>query len=251
MALKINVPSNPTGNAPVGDNDYQSGQVAALDSTGAACLAGTEAAANTNGTRNIAVGVFGEDHLTANLQSTSQAKEELILASGVAVPLAHDALVANSQRVALKSDDTTVLVAGVDYTISAMAGTVTSTGTKANGTVVTVSYTFNLNDKAEKDFRGQNFRNTLDDVDGSGKSTVWKGYAEIETDQFVTSRAYAISDQLRYTHSSHALGAGKFTNEAGGSTVVDVIVGRVLSVPTAANPFLGVAWTGPDATDIP
>jgi hypothetical protein len=243
MALRMETPGNPVSRHPVGANDYQAGQIAALDSLGNAVLCGTEAAAGTVGPKNKPIGVFGEDHLTSTLITTTQINEEIALQSGVAVALSHNAVIASSQRVVVKSSQV-LLTVNTDYTINNTNGTITSTGTQANGTVVQVSYDFQLNDAAEKNFRGTNFINNTDDTAGSGKSTVWKGFSEFQTDQFVTSQSYAVEDDLRITHSSHAFGAGVFTNESAGSTVVDTVVGRVLAVPTASNPFLTVEWKG-------
>lgn len=249
MSLKFITPSNNTGHTPVGSDDFQQGMVAALDSNGNAVLAGTESAASTNGPKNKAVGIFGDDHITTTLKNTNIVGEELILASGVAVALSHDSVIANSQRVTLKTGGT-LLTETTDYTFSDSAGTLTSTGTQANGTIVLVTYSFGLDDTIEKDFVGVNYRGSRDDAEGSQKATIWKGYSEFETDRFVTSQSYAIGNELRYTHSTHDMGAGLLTNQSGGSTVVDVIVGRVSRVPTAANPFLGVDWYG-TASDLP
>lgn len=249
MALKVITPSFNTGGDGVGADDYRSGQVAAFDSAGLAVLAGTESTASNDGPKNKAVGLFGEDRITTSLQKTTQAFEEVTVTSGVAVALAHDSVVANSQRVVLKSSGA-LQTEGVNYSFDDTAGTITSLNI-ASGTVVQVTYTFNLDDQSEKDFRGVNFKGSLDDTAGSKKSTIWKGFGEFDTDQFVTSQAYSIGDILRYTHSSHSMGAGLLTNEVSGGTVVAVAVGTVRKVPTAADPFLGVEWTGATPSDIP
>lgn len=242
MALKVITPSFNSGGDAVGTDDYRAGQVAAHDSTGACVLAGTESAANTNGAKNKAIGLFGEDRITTTLQITTQVLEEVTVTSGVAVALAHDQVITNSQRVLIKSSGA-VQTEGVNYSFDDAAGTITSLNI-ASGTVVQVTYSFKLDDAAEKDFRGVNYKGSLDDTEGSKKSTVWKGYGEFETDQFVTNVAYVIGDELRYTHSSHDAGAGLLTNAAGSGTVVNVVVGRVRKVPTAADPFLGFEWQG-------
>jgi hypothetical protein len=242
MALKVNTPSNPTGSTPVNGVDFRAGMVAALNPAGQAVLAGSGAAASTNTPENKAVGLFGDDRLTASLRDTAQVNEQVPLTSGVAVALAHSSIVPNSQRVTLANG--TLLVVGVDYTFNASAGTITSLGTQPNGTVVNVTYTFQLATQTLSDFIGVNFRGSNDDTQASGQATVWKGFGEFETDQYVTSQSYAVGDQLRYTHASHALGAGLLTNEAAGSTVVNVVVARVIKPPTAASPFLGFEWLG-------
>jgi len=249
MALKVITPSFNTGGTGVGANDYRSGMVAALDANGLAVLAGTEATATTNGPMNKAVGIFGEDRITQTLQQTTQAFEEVTVTSGVAVALAHNAIVSGSQLV-VRKDTNQPQVVNVNYTMDFVNGTLTSVNIPS-GTVVQVTYTFQLNDQSEKDFRGVNFKGSVDETAGSHKATIWKGYGEFDTDQFVTSQSYAVGDILRYTHSSHPMGAGLFTNEAAGNTVVAIAVGRCRKVPTAADPFLGVEWLGPKADATP
>lgn len=242
MALKVITPAFNTGTDPVGTDDYRAGMVCAHDSTGKAVLAGTESAKTTNGPKNKAVGLFGEDKITTILQTTTQVTEEVTVTSGVAVALSHDAVVADSQRVINKATGS-AYVETTNYTFDDANGTITSVNI-ASGTVVQVTYTFKLDDQNEKDFRGVNFKGSLDDTAGSSKSTVWKGYGEYATDQFVTSAAYLVGDELRYTHSSHAMGAGLLSNEASSAAVVNVVVGRVTKVPTASDPFLGFEWQG-------
>lgn len=249
MALKVITPSFNTGTDPVGTDDYRSGMVAARDSLGNVVLAGTESAAGTDGPKNKAIGLFGEDRITTTLQQTSQVLEEVTVTSGVAVALSHNGVVPDSQRVIIKSSGA-LQTEGVNYSFDDANGTITSINI-ASGTVVQVTFTFKLNDQVEKDFRGVNFKGSTDDTAGSKKATVWKGFGEFQTDQFVTNQAYAIAQTLRFTHSSHAMGAGLLTNEAGGSTVVAIAVARVNKVPTAADPFLGAEWIGGAADDIP
>lgn len=242
MALKVITPSFNTGGDAVGTDDYRAGMIAAHDSSGNCVLAGTESAKGTNGPKNKPIGIFGEDRITTVLQQTSQVSEEVTVSSGVAVALAHDSIVTNSQRVVNKASGS-AYTETTNYTFDDAAGTITSVNIPS-GTVVQVTYTFKLDDQSEKDFRGVNFKGSLDDTAGSKKSTVWKGYGEFHTDQFVTAQSYAIGDELRVTHSSHDMGAGLLSNEASSAAVVNVVVGRVTKVPTAADPLLGLEWQG-------
>lgn len=260
MALKVTTPGQNTGFDNVGTDDYRSGQIGARGADGAVFLAGTEAAAGTDGPLNRPVGILGEDRLTSTLQVTTQVAERVsattgaAAADGPATALAHDSVVANSQfleiavtngAVTAGTDLTEGAAGGGDYLFTDAAGTFTihsgGPATLVDSTTyeIDVSYSFQLDDPDETNFRGVNFKGSLDDTEGSGKATVWKGFGEYETDQFVTSVAYTIGQELRFTHSSHAMGAGLLTNEAGGATVVAIIVGRVTKLPTASDPFLG------------
>lgn len=247
MALKVITPGVNTGFDPVGVNDYREGMIAARDSSGNVVLAGTEAAAGTSGPKNKAIGVLGEDRLTSQLQATTQVQEEVTSVDTVAVALAHNGIKTGSVRVVTKVGGTVLTGPGAapanDFNVDLTNGTITVDATGPNtipdGTVVLVTYTFELNDQIEKDFRGVNYKGSLDETEGSKKSTVWKGYGEYETDQFVSNQAYAVGDKLRVTHSSHAMGAGLLTKEASGGTVVAGTIARCTKVPTAAQPFLG------------
>ena len=124
-----------------------------------------------------------------------------------------------------------------NFTINGVTGVITpivaGTHTNTAGDVWEVTYTFQLNDDFEKNFRGVNFKGAMDDTEGSKKATVWKGFGEFTTDQFVTSATYAVGDVLRCTTAGHALGAGLFTNEAAGG-VVNKVLAVVTSVLTAS-----------------
>lgn len=244
MSLKVLTPSNNTGYDDVSTvSDYRSGMIAARTATGAITVAG---AADDPATGTKPVGILGEDRLTSGLQRTSQVEELITITISVAVALAHNAVVSGSQRL-VRVSDSAVLALTTDYTIDATNGTITGVSggpaTLLTGDVVRVTYTFSLNDDFEKAFRGPNFKGSTDDTEGSHKATVWKGYGEFQTDQFVTSRAYAIGDLLRPTIGAHALGVGFVTNESSGATVAAAIVGRVNKLPTASDPFIGFETT--------
>jgi hypothetical protein len=246
MALKVITPSANTGFDPVGADDYRSGMIGARDGGGNVVVCGSS---NDPDSGTKAIGVLGEDRLTSALQTTTQ-KDELvtITAFAVGIALSKDSLVPNSQKLVNQGPSFVGdLVEGVDYTIVDATGVVTfiDTASTAVGDVVAATYTFKLNDDFEKTFRGVNFKGATDDTEGSKKATVWKGHGEFETDQFVTSNAYAVGEQLRVTKSAHDMGPGLLTNEAAGANVAagpaaDALgVARVTKVPTASDPFLG------------
>lgn len=246
MALKVTTPSANTGFDPVGADDYRSGMIAARDGSGNIVVCGSS---NDPDTGDKPLGLLGEDRLTSALQTTTQVEEQITVTNTVGIALAHDAVVPDSQRVVRVSDSALLVegpAAGGDYDFNDTTGVITThTGgpnTVADGDVVKVSYSFKLNDEDEKNFRGVNFKGATDDTEGSKKATVWKGYGEFETDQFVTSRAYAIGDLLKSTKSGHSMGAGLLTNEAPGANVGTTVCARVTKVATASDPFLGLEF---------
>lgn len=267
MALKVITPSQNTGYEAVGVDDYRSGMIGARAADGSIVVCGS---ANDPNSGVKPVGILGEDRLTSALQRTDQILEEFSAtcgaagADGPAVALAHDNVVANSQRVVTTTTvgavaAGTVLTegaaAGGDYLFTDAAGTITihsgGPASLLDSTTypLSVSYTFQLDDDYEKDFRGVNFKGALDDTEGSKKATLWKGYGEFETDQFVTNQAYAVGDPLRVTLSGHSMGAGLLTKEAAGANVAAgpaadaLTIARVTKVPSASEPFLGLEWT--------
>jgi hypothetical protein len=245
MALKVITPSANTGFDPVGADDYRSGMIAARDNDANVVVCGS---VNDPDAGTKPIGVLGEDRLSAALQTTTQKDEELTVPAAVTTPavaLSKDAIVPNSQRLFNVTLDV-ALVEGTDYTLVDATGVVTfiNTGNVDPGNIVQATYTFKLNDTFEQNFRGTNFKGSGDDTEGSKKATVWKGWGEFETDQFVTAVAYTPGDLLRVTLVGHSMGAGLLTNEAAGANVAvgpsaTLGIARVTKVPTASDPFIG------------
>ena len=127
--------------------------------------------------------------------------------------------------------------AGTDYTgytVVALNGTVTRSGTGsdiASGETVYVTYTYQ---KTETDLQreGKNFLNTNDDTQGSNRIVLLQGNWRIYTDKFDTSRNYTQNQQLYVANDD----SGVFTNDTGSAKKF----GRVVSLPTASNAFIGI-----------
>ncbi len=125
----------------------------------------------------------------------------------------------------------------VDYSYSAVNGTVTRLATIASGGTVYVTYTFQLSatDIASGANApgnvGLNFNLNSDDTAGSGKITIIQGLSTVFTDQYDTSRTYTLNEQL------YVMNGGQFTNV---TPPGQAKFGRVVSVPTASDPYLGV-----------
>lgn len=164
---------------------------------------------------------------TSTLTSTI-ANEALVLNDTSATLLDH----ANVSNVKVKSATTggTTYTVTTDYTVNTTNGTVTRVDGQAiaNGATVYVSYTYQLS-TAEAGNK-LNFYLHHDDTAGSGKITVIQGYGTIYTDQYDSSKSYAINDTVYPTIS------GKFTNVAD----YNKPFGKVISVPSASDPYLGI-----------
>lgn len=132
-----------------------------------------------------------------------------------------------------------------NYTLSAANGTLTwdnpPTGTNApaDGATVYVSYTFALTTNDYR-FQGLNFFNTLDDVTISeGRLTIVQGPALIFTTQYTNVEAtpFTVNAPL-YCGGANAGEEGLFTTDSSSAD----FVGHVVQVPTADDPYLGVAF---------
>lgn len=136
----------------------------------------------------------------------------------------------------------TLYVVGVDYTVNAANGQITRTGgsTIPSGSTVYVSYTYDLA-QADYLFQGLNFWNSNDDATiAEGRLTVVQGPATLFTTEFDTSRTYTLTGagaSLYCGGATPAL-AGLFTNNAAEGRYV----GRVMQLPTASDPYLGVRF---------
>lgn len=133
----------------------------------------------------------------------------------------------------------TLYASGVDYTLSTTNGTLAwlSAGAIPSGGTVFVTYTFQLtatdltSGVNAPGYVGLNFGLNNDDTQGSGKIVLIQGLSTVFTDQFDTSRTYNINDKV------YCDGNGVFGNLAYAGALQ---FGRVVSVPTASDPYLGV-----------
>lgn len=152
---------------------------------------------------------------------------------------------ANVSNVAVRAaaNGGTDIPATNNYTLSTANGTLTwdnptsGTAAPANGATVYVTYTFALTEMDYR-FQGKNFFNTNDDVSiAEGRLTIVEGPAKIFTTQYVTSDIFTVNDALYC--------GGDVAGEEGLFTVVPTnseLVGHVMQPPTAADPYLGVAF---------
>lgn len=199
---------------------WQAGQIAAYS---------TDSAGNTTvtvaGTGNTAAGVFKYEKATTMYGVA--VKEALVLTGTTAGSLDH----ANISNVLVEDSAGTDYAVTTDYTVNTVNGTITRSGTASaiiTGDTVYVTYTYQKTE-AEVLRDGKNLYNTNDYTAGSNRITVYQGNWRLYTDQFDTSLNYTVGAQL-YVGATGKFTAAVLTNKAG----------RVVDVPTAANPFLGV-----------
>lgn len=174
--------------------------------------------------------------------------EQITLIVGTAVNL-KKANVSNV-RVAAAPAMGAALTVTTDYTVNAVNGTITGVAAGPSGVttglVVFVTYTYQLT-ASDFDFQGRNFWNFTDDVTiQDGRITVMTGWTIVFTTQFDTSRTYALSGAASNLYCSggtgDTVGSGLFTNNANSAN--NEFVGRCIQLPTATDPYMGVAFGG-------
>jgi len=131
-----------------------------------------------------------------------------------------------------------------DYTVSYTNGTVTRViagagGSIPDGAYVFVNYQYELTAQDVQD-DGSNFWNFKDDVTiQGGKVTVITGDSMIFTTAYDSNKTFTIGQTL-YAGTSADLLEGFVTSTAGSGSFV---VGTVLQLPTADDPFMGIKST--------
>ena len=205
------------GNEAVDPNAvFQAGMVAARGASGITTTDGT--------TRPVGI-------LKWNKATTiygTEVKEAVVLTGTTASNLKHS----NVSNVLVENAAGTNYTVTTDYTVNAVNGTITRNGGGGitSGATVYVTYTYQKTE-AEKRNDGLNFGLNMDDTAGSNKITVISGFSTVYTDQYDTSKDYALEDKIYPTS------GGKLTNSFADSTHV---IGRVVFVPTAPDAYLGV-----------
>lgn len=212
------------------------GQLVTKTSAGIALSDGT-----TSGSAKGVLGIAKWNK--ANALYSAVVDEAVVLVGTTASNLKHPSLLgasntSNSLKVSLTPGGAPLTVT-TDYTCSITNGTVTrvALGAIADGATVYCSYTF-LIQNTDLDFQGRNFWNFLDDVTiQDGHITVLTGWTMLFTTQYDTHQQYAMGDTLYASIAADACGIGYFTNVSGGHNIV---VGTVIQVPTATDPYLGL-----------
>jgi hypothetical protein len=208
------------------------GMVAFLATSGAGATVATTAASGT-----VPIGTFWKDaalsYMRTNIESGTFSAANI-------VTLSKGNVVGTGYIKVTNSAGTVVYTQGTDYTVNTVNGVVTrlAGGTIAALATVLIWYSYNLqqtqvywdNVSTQWTAAGQNYDRQPDDTLGSGKITVAESDAKLYTDQYDVNQTYTLNAPLY----SNAL--SQWTTVAGFTSVC----GRVISVPTANDPFLGV-----------
>ena len=157
------------------------------------------------------------------------AREAVTLTGTTASNLDH----ANVSSVKVENSAGTNYLVTTDYTVSTTNGTVTRVGGGgiASGETVYVTYTYQKTE-AEMNRDGKNFLLNNDDTQGSNRITIIQGFSTIYTDKYDTSLDYTVGSSV-YVRSD-----GYFTATDYGTVFGPF--GKVVSVPTASDPYLGI-----------
>lgn len=207
------------------------GMVAFLTTSGGSVVA-TTAASGT-----VPIGTFWKDRASTWVRSTV---ETGTFDANNQVSLSKGNILSTAFVKVTNSGGGTVYTQGVDYTANTTNGVITrlAGGSIAASASVVIWYRYNLQNAAvywdnastQWTAAGQNYDRQPDDTLGSGKITVAEGDAKIYTDQYDPTQTYTLNAQLRPNANS------LWTTAAGALSVC----GRVVRVPTAADPFLGI-----------
>jgi hypothetical protein len=215
----------------VDDNvNIQAGMVAFLATSGSTTVA-TTAASGT-----VPIGTFWKDRSNGYIRSTIDSKA---FNSTGQVYLSKGNVLSTATIKVTNATGSTIYTQGTDYSVNTTNGLVTrlpGTTIPALATVLvwyryTVSSTqIYWDNVATKYSSGSNYDRQPDDTLGSSKITIAEGDAKIYTDQYDVNQTYVLNAALRSDTSSFWTSA----------TTAYSVCGRVIKVPTAGDPFLGV-----------
>lgn len=211
--------------------NIQSGMVAFLATNVAGVVVATTAASGT-----VPIGTFWKDRAASYVRNwmdslTFNANNIITVSKG-------NILTTASVRVT-NAAGTTTYTQGTDYTVTVANGVITRLAAGAITAAQTVLVTYRYNVQAGTEewenastqwSTAQNYDRQANDTLGSGSITISEGDAKLFTDQYDPAQTYTLNATLR----SNA--ASLWTTGAG----ISSICGRVIRVPTANDPFLGL-----------
>lgn len=205
------------------------GMVAFLATSGSVTVATTAASGD------IPIGTFWKDRSATYIRTVVETKT--FNASGY-LTLSHGSLLSTGD-IKVTSAAGVVYDIDTDYAVTLANGVITRVGgdIPALSTVV-VWYKYQIqtaqvywdNVSTKYTAVGSNYDRQPDDTLGSGKVTVVEGYAKIYTDQYDVTQTYTLNATL------YADANSLWTTDDGYTTPC----GRVIKVPVANDPFLGV-----------
>jgi hypothetical protein len=205
------------------------GMVAFLATSGGVVVATTAASGDTP------IGTFWKDSNTTWQRATLDTRT---FNAQNQITLGHSPLVSANNVKVTGAAGITVFTQGTDYTVNANNGIITRVagGNIPAGATVIVWYEYSVPASqvayglGSFDQGGVNYDRQPNDTLGSGKIAVVEGFAHIYTDQFDVTQNYALNANLRSNANSQWTSA----------VTAWPVCGRVISLPTAAYPYLGI-----------
>jgi len=198
---------------------------------------GTTDVATTAASGTVPIGTFWKDRATTYIRT---AIETVTFNAAGIVTLSKGNVLSTGDIRVTDATQTNVAIQGADYTVGTNNGIVTRIPGGAIPALATgvIWYKYVLqnaqvywNDVSTSyTATGYNYDRQPDDTMGSSKITVVEGWAQLYTDQYDVTMTYVLNHELYSDANS------MWTPIAGTTTAC----GRVIHVPSASDPFLGV-----------
>ena len=194
------------------------------------------ATATIGASGHVPIGTFWKDRAATYIRTTIETKTFSLL--GI-ITLSKGNILSTGDIKVTNSTGTVVYTNGADYLVNTTNGVITrGAGLIPALATVIIWYKYSLlatqiywdNVSTKWTASGQNYDRQPDDTLGSGKITVAEGLVKLYTDQYDVTRTYTLNQALYSNVNSMWTNAGGFTSA----------IGRVLSVPSASDPFLGL-----------
>jgi len=202
---------------------WSAGQVAFL------VRSGGENVVTTAASGTVPIGTFWKDHELTYRRSTV---ESGTFDSNDQIQLKH-ANVRGTSYIKVTDSSGTEYTHGTDYTLNTNNGIVGRVGggsiSASESVIIWYEYTIPADEIGYSG--GTNYTQSADDTTGSNRCAIVEGFAHIWTDQYDVTQTYTLSAALRPDANS------KWTS----ATNSYPVCGRVISVPTVSDPWLGVA----------
>jgi len=209
--------------------NIMAGMVAFLAVSGGVTIA-TTAASGT-----VPIGFFWKDRSLTCARTTV---ETGTFSAAGTINLTKGNVVSTGATKVTNAAGTVVYTDGTDYTVNLVNGIITNLGIGIPALAsVVIWYPYNVSATAiaydyasSKWSTGSNYDRQPDDTLGSSKITVVEGWAHLYTDMYDPTQTYTMNAHLQSDVRSLWTTAVGVTNP----------IGRVIKVPTATDPFLGV-----------
>lgn len=211
--------------------NIQSGMVAFLATNAAGVTVATTAASGT-----VPIGTFWKDRAASYIRNWM---DSLTFNANNIITVTKGNIQSTANVRVTNAAGTTTYNQGVDYSVNTVSGVITRIAAGAITAAQTVLVTYRYNVQAGTEewenastqwSTAQNYDRAANDTLGSARITIVEGDAKLFTDQYDPTRTYTLNAVLRSDAASLWTPAAGISNPCG----------RVIKVPTANDPFLGL-----------